>query len=155
MTYLTRAPSRPRVLIVEDEIVLAWDLEDVLRTEGYEVAGTAVSVDAALDMMAGKPVDAVILDINLKGHLSTPLIYELKRRNVPFLVTTAYSGLLEAEEAALIGVTILSKPVSREVLVAEVNRLTRESETKSTAPSNLGLPLEPLQNEVGRLFCDD
>lgn len=151
MPSSSRAMS-PRVLIVEDEVILAWDLEDVLREQGYEIAGTAMSVDAALDMLAGKRIDAVILDVNLKGHLSIPLIYELKRRKTPFVVCTAYSELLDAEEDALAGVSVLQKPVHKDILIAELLKLLPHRGEGVRPGSGAAAALT---NEITRLFSAD
>lgn len=54
-----------RIMIVEDEFLIAMDLEDVLTEAGFEVVGIATDTDAALALAREAPVDAAIMDVNL------------------------------------------------------------------------------------------
>jgi len=81
---------RPRVLIVEDETIVAMLIEEFVRDLGWEVAGVAASVAAALAALDGTSADLVILDVNLQGTMSFPVAEALKARGVPFVFATAY-----------------------------------------------------------------
>jgi CheY-like chemotaxis protein len=87
-----------RVLIVEDEPMVAWLLDDMLVAFGCTVVGAADRVEEALAMVAERPIDAAVLDLNLRGQMSYPVADALVARGVPFLFTTGYdrSRLLEA-----------------------------------------------------------
>lgn len=81
-----------RVLIVEDEYLIAWDLTEVLSDEGAEVIGPKTSVDAALKALACEQApDVALLDVSLDNHESAfAVAEELQSRNIPFVFYTGY-----------------------------------------------------------------
>ena len=82
-----------RILIVEDEPLIAMMIEDLLDILGKEVAGTADSVATALPVIAAGGVDAAILDVNLRGgEQSFPIADKLAEAGVPFVFATGGSG---------------------------------------------------------------
>jgi DNA-binding response OmpR family regulator len=80
-----------RVLVVEDEALVAIFLEDMLNDLGCEVIGLAPRVDAARELMDKKKLDCAILDVNVNGELIYPFAQVLADRAVPFLFVTGYS----------------------------------------------------------------
>jgi CheY-like chemotaxis protein len=86
-----------RVLVVEDEALVALQLEDMLSDLGCAVIGPAARVHQALDLLNGQRVDAAVLDLNVAGELVYPVAEALTRRGVPFIFATGYgaSGLTE------------------------------------------------------------
>lgn len=89
------APSGPaelggaRVLIVEDAVLLALELETGLAEAGAAVVGPAYELEEAL-ALADQPIDAAVLDANLNGRSVTPLAELLAARGVPFVFATGY-----------------------------------------------------------------
>jgi len=83
-------PGR-RVLVVEDEIMVAWVLEDMLAELGCEIVGPAVRVDQALTLVGAETFDLAVLDINLNGQKSFPIADALAARGVPFVFSTGYN----------------------------------------------------------------
>lgn len=80
-----------RVLVVEDEMIVAMFLQDALHELGCEVAGAVGRVDQALDIVARQHVDAAVLDLNLgRGEDSYPIAAALASRGVPFAFSTGY-----------------------------------------------------------------
>lgn len=80
-----------RVLVVEDEILIASDLASVLEEEGAAVIGPAATLEQGQALCrAGERLDGAVLDINLCGQWVFPLADELKRSRVPFLFATGY-----------------------------------------------------------------
>jgi DNA-binding NarL/FixJ family response regulator len=80
-----------RILVAEDEYLVAFDLRDELELAGATVLGPAPSVDAALDLIAANShIDAAVLDINLDGEFVFAAADALIVRNVPLLFTTGY-----------------------------------------------------------------
>jgi CheY-like chemotaxis protein len=78
-----------RVLIVEDAVLLALELEIGLSEAGAVVVGPAYELEEALALM-GQPLDAAVLDANLNGHSVTPVAQALHDRGVPFVFATGY-----------------------------------------------------------------
>ena len=78
-----------RVLIVEDALLLALELEAGLSDAGAKVAGSAADVDEGL-RMAALPLDAAVLDANLNGESVMPVAEALAARGVPFIFATGY-----------------------------------------------------------------
>jgi len=80
-----------RVLIVEDEALVAWALEDMLGELGCIVVGPAARVDQALAIVEAQHLDAAVLDVNLNGEKCYPIAKALRARGVPFIFSTAYN----------------------------------------------------------------
>ncbi|QDK77535.1 response regulator [Spirosoma sp. KCTC 42546] len=79
-----------RVLIVEDELLIADNLEDILLDAGYTVVGIAVSVQEAQDLLADHQPDLVLLDIYLKGgETSLDFARTLRAQHIPFIYISA------------------------------------------------------------------
>ena len=81
-----------RALIVEDEIMVAMYVEDLLTELGYEVAGLATGLDQALPLAREGEFDFAVLDINLAGKTSFPVADVLRERGIPFLFASGYSS---------------------------------------------------------------
>ena len=80
-----------RVLVVEDEMMVAWVLEDVLSGWGCTVVGPVGRVGKALAMLDAEAVDMAVLDISLNGERSYPVADTLEARGVPFVFLTGYN----------------------------------------------------------------
>jgi PAS domain S-box-containing protein len=78
-----------RVLIVEDAVLLALELETGLSEAGAEIVGPAYELEEALDLL-DRPIDAAVLDANLNGRSVTPVAEALAARGVPFVFATGY-----------------------------------------------------------------
>jgi CheY-like chemotaxis protein len=80
-----------RILVVEDEYLVAMSLRDVLESVGSVVVGPVPSVEMALETIASEPqIDAAILDINLGGVKAYPVADMLLARSIPFIFTSGY-----------------------------------------------------------------
>lgn len=79
-----------RILLVEDELLIAQMLRGMLEDMGCAVVGPAARVNEAMDLIETEPVDAAVLDISLNRQLSYPVADALQARGVPFLFSTAY-----------------------------------------------------------------
>lgn len=82
--------DKPRVLVVEDEYLVALLVEDMLATLGYQVAEIASNLPAATAAAESGEFDVAVLDVNLNGSLSNPVAEILERRNIPFIFATGY-----------------------------------------------------------------
>ncbi len=113
-TLILKVPSHllgRTVLLVEDEMMIAWDMEQTLTAAGMRVLGPAASVDSALDLIKGQRPDAAILDLNLRGELVTPVARRLRELGVPFVLSTAYNHL-RGDDAEFSGIENLGKPLA-------------------------------------------
>ena len=108
------APKRQSILIVEDEPFIALALEAMLLELGFDVAGSAAQVSAALELIGRERIDGAILDVNLGSQRIDPVADILAARPCPFFFTTGYgiSGL----PARHAGRTVLQKPFGLEQL---------------------------------------
>jgi CheY-like chemotaxis protein len=86
-----------RVLVVEDEVLIAMYLEDILLELGCEVIGPASTVSEALDLAARSKLDAATLDVNLGKETVYPVAEALEQARIPFVFVTGYgaAGLSE------------------------------------------------------------
>jgi CheY-like chemotaxis protein len=109
-----------RVLVVEDEPILAMALEDMLEDLGCEVVGPASRLQPALRLAREAAVDAAILDINLHGEHSHPVADLLRARAIPILFATGYGS---ACSQGYEDVPVLPKPYRQDRLVALLERL--------------------------------
>jgi DNA-binding NtrC family response regulator len=82
---------RRRVLIVEDEAILAFVLEELLVDSGFEIAGIATRLETALSIIESGVCEAAVLDANLVGISAAPAALALTARGVPFIVLSGYS----------------------------------------------------------------
>ena len=82
-----------RVLIVEDESLMAILLEDMLAELGCEIVGVAGRLEDALHVIQSQTLDAVVLDVNLGGELSYPAADALMALGIPFTFSTGYDRL--------------------------------------------------------------
>jgi PAS domain S-box-containing protein len=116
-----RALRGKRVLIVEDEVLVAIDIENVLTDAGYTVVGRAGTLEQARELMAQTAFDAVLLDANLAGAQVDDLASSLAQRQIPFAFATAYAR--ENMPPGFSDVPVLSKPFASEQLLNMVARL--------------------------------
>lgn len=113
--------SRARILIVEDEFLVAADLEACLQDRGFITVGIAPDLDAALSLAAQKP-DVALVDVHLRDGQTGPTVAERLARDfgVPVLFVTANPRMaIDAKAPGIIG--ILDKPCDEDVVAAAVD----------------------------------
>lgn len=112
-----------RILIVEDEMLVAMLIEDTISDLGHQIVGPAMRLETALEIADGEDFDFAILDINLAGKQSFPVADRLTARGIPFMFASGYgaAGLIEPYQEA----PVLQKPFSPEQIEkALVQRLS-------------------------------
>lgn len=104
-----------RLLIIEDEALIAEMIEETLLAAGHRVVGVCGSLAKGAELVATLEFDAVILDANLRGASTAPIAAELRARNAPFIVTSGYDSGQRNE--ALREAPFLRKPFKRSDLL--------------------------------------
>lgn len=118
---MTGAMGALRVLLVEDETIIAMMVESVIHDLGLNVVGPVAQIDQALRLVDEGEFDCAILDVNIRGGNSYPIADLLLERDCPFVMATGYSDL--SIPPHLIGLTKLTKPYSIEALTGELTLL--------------------------------
>lgn len=95
-----------RILIVDDEFMIALMAEELVRDFGATPMGPAGSVEEAMNFARAGGFDAALLDVNLNGVTSEAVARELKRQNIPFVLATGYGRVSWADSDTL----VLTKP---------------------------------------------
>lgn len=114
-----------RVLVVEDEALVGFEIIATLRQAGLAAVGPVPTVSAALNALESEEFDAVLLDINLQGVPSFAVAEALRRKAIPYAFVTAYTGIPLPHE--LRNAPLLGKPY-------------REQQLLSVARGLLGMP---------------
>jgi two-component system, response regulator PdtaR len=113
-----------RVLIVEDEWLIADNIAEDLQRLGYNVVGPASSVQSALEFVEKEKIDAGLLDFRLINETSEAIADEFARRGVPFAFLTGYSALELPRH--LRDSLVLSKPVAPPEIASALEMLIGE-----------------------------
>lgn len=82
----------PQILIVEDEILIAMDLEDMVAEMGGKAIASAYNIETAIRLAESIEADAAILDVDIAGQLVFPVADILAARGIPFLFNTGHSA---------------------------------------------------------------
>jgi DNA-binding NtrC family response regulator len=139
MSWEARAPSTPtleglRVLVVDDEMIIALDIECTLEEAGAVVIGPAHDVAEALALVRGQSLSVAVLDVRLGGATVEPVAEALFDRGVPFVF---YSGQVQSEACFMRWpkAASLAKPSPSRVLTEAIRRAYAASQSSGRAPS--------------------
>ena len=108
-----RKPAR--ILVIEDEPMLALTLEETLLDAGFEIAGVTGTLDKALALIESVGRDAAIVDANLNGISAAPVAAALTARGLPFIVMSGYSS--EQQHEVLRTAPLIQKPCRAEQVI--------------------------------------
>ena len=111
-----------RILVVEDEELVALELSAELSRLGWAVVGPAATLAEAQNLVSGG-VDAAVLDVNLRGRPIYPVAEALEERRVPFIFCTGYEVV--DPEGRFANVPVIRKPVHPEAVSAALSNLLR------------------------------
>jgi DNA-binding response OmpR family regulator len=107
-----------RVLIIEDEYLLALDAADTLEEAGCKIVDIASTVTLALKAIAENEIDVALLDANLAGESAEPVAAALTETGIPFLLVTGYGSA--QRQGVLADAPFLSKPYMASTLVKAI-----------------------------------
>jgi len=115
--------AKLRVLIIEDESIVAMMIEDLIVDMGHEVVGTAGRLEQAQQLAEELALDFAIVDVNLNGQHTYPVAETLKTRGVPFVFATGYGaqGLKDEWKQS----PVLQKPFQPEDLARAIKAAAR------------------------------
>ena len=116
-----KPPPGTRVLIVEDEAIIAMTAEDMIEELGCVVANTASNLAEALAHVKAGGFDVAMLDINLNGTESTDVARLLIERASPFIFTTGYGS--GGPAADFPGIPVVAKPYRAADLATAINKV--------------------------------
>lgn len=119
--------SGKRVLLVEDEYLIAQMACDMLEEGGAVPVGPASTIAHALNILNAEGVDAAVLDVNLQGERSDALAAVLQERAIPFVIVTGYQQSSVRED----GAHVLEKPYTRLQLTDALERVLAQRDRTS------------------------
>ena len=102
-----------RILVVEDEALIAVMVEDMLTELGSREVGPAATIEAALELARSAEIDAAVLDVNVRGERIDPVAETLLARGIPVLFATGYG---EVRLASGVQTTVIDKPYTQDKL---------------------------------------
>ena len=109
---------RSRIIIIEDEPVIALDIEQAVVEADCFVAGMAHTLKEALAMLESVPCDGVILDANLAGKTAEPIVERLRAGEIPFVVVSGYTR--EQLDFVDDSIPIVGKPFATDSLISSI-----------------------------------
>ena len=108
-----------RILLVEDEVLIAEMVVDMLTGLGATVIGPATSLEAGLSLAGSESIDAAVLDINLRGERIDPIADLLDARGIPVLFATGYGTAAGVDRR---DAPVIDKPYTQERLATGLVR---------------------------------
>lgn len=123
-----------RILIVEDEAMIAVLLEDMLQDFGCRVAGIAPSVEKAMPLVRELALDGALLDMNMHGRSTLAVAKELAARSVPFLLVTGY-GAGDNDPPVMRNAPRLTKPFTQAALARRMAEVFAATAVEASAGS--------------------
>jgi DNA-binding response OmpR family regulator len=123
-----------RVLLVEDSPVISEATEMMLLDMGCEVVGPAGTMAPALQLATEEPLDAAVVDVNIRGGKAFSNLNKLEQREIPFLLTSGYADWSMPEEWS--GRPRLAKPYNEAELQAAVSALLDSAATRQQATAS-------------------
>ena len=106
--------EKPRVLLVEDEALVAMMIQETMTEFGFQVIGPVSTASEALAAARNSQFDAAVLDINLGDGMVYTVAEILSKRGVPFVFVTGYDA--DSVDSRFTGVPVLQKPIERNML---------------------------------------
>lgn len=137
---MTSESAKHRILVAEDESLIALEIEDALEALGCEVVGPVSTLQRALELAQRGALDGAILDVTLRGGKTYPVAELLHARGIPFLFASGQSDWSFPLE--LRAFPCLEKPFTAvelqehlRSLIIEIGKRSRKTQSEAIAPS--------------------
>ena len=113
------------MLIVEDDFIVAYDMQTLLEEQGATVLGPSANIEEARNTIAANTgsIDVAVLDVNLGGQFVFPIAADLRRAGIPLMFATAYADDERLFPEELKDAPRLAKPVLPSALIGHLRRL--------------------------------
>jgi DNA-binding response OmpR family regulator len=130
-----QADQPAKILILEDDLLNAFLIEDTLQFAGYEVVGPAKSIPQALMLLDSREIDAALIDLQIDDKVSFDVGRRLDELAIPWAITTAHARSFIGPQFS--HVTVLTKPFAISALLEVVEELLDERASRTgRAPQN-------------------
>ena len=116
--------KQKNILIVEDEVLIATQIEMFLELNGYNSVGIAVDYTGAIELLESNPIDLILLDIKINGYKSgiDLAMYINKNLNIPFLFLTSYNDKDTLQKLKLLNpIGYINKPINDATLLTNID----------------------------------
>jgi CheY-like chemotaxis protein len=130
-------PQR-RVLVVDDEALIAMLIADMLDDLGCSVVGPALSLDDGLELARDADIDWAILDLALNGKPSLPIAEILRERNIPFVFASGYANPDQGGDFEHI--RVIQKPFDISHIASALDQVERIGSSKPDRPEHMSIP---------------
>ncbi len=122
---IERAGRRPAILVVEDEVLIRFDLSDHLRDCGFEVI-EASNADEAIEFLSSLSIDVVVTDVRMPGSMDGIQLAHLLHRERPQISVIVVSGHADADQVP-VGIPVVAKPFNMNDLLDLVGSRLRQA----------------------------
>lgn len=123
------------ILILEDEYLIAMDVEQLCLDHGAEEAILVHELDGIEQAVAEHHFDVAVIDLVLNGRSTLDFARKLRQRNVPFVFATGYNDV-DDRFAEFSGIPVVGKPYSAETLIGAISEAIGRSDTQATLEPN-------------------
>ena len=118
---MSQPPAGTRVLVVEDDTIIAMTVEDMLEEIGCKAVAVAMTVSEAMERIADTEFDIALLDLNLKDDTSLAVAGKLRELDKLFVFATGYDGLPNG--SGFNDAPVISKPYRLEQLAGALAKV--------------------------------
>jgi len=126
-----------RVLVVEDEPLISLDIQAVLSEAGFDVVGTAETLIKAMEFAHDVEIEGAVVDMNLHGDITAPVVQKLLDQSIPVVLLTGYSSKALAEPFCRC--PLINKPYDSSHLVDTLQFAMGRAAARSSQPQQTEL----------------
>jgi AmiR/NasT family two-component response regulator len=126
-----------RVLVVEDEPLISLDIQAVLSDAGFDVVGTAATLIKAMELAHDVEFEGAVVDMNLNGDITAPVVQKLLDQSIPVVLLTGYSSKALVEPFC--HCPLINKPYDSSHLVDTLQFAMSRAAARMSQPHEAGL----------------